>query len=580
MTTQNSTVSQTRSFSTVFMIEMWERFGFYGMQVLMVTYMMKKLGFVDTRANLVWGAAAALIYATPAIGGWVGDKLLGTRRTMTIGAAVLAVGYALLWLPTNNAFFLYGALGVIIVGNGFFKPNAGNLVRKIYEGDETKIDSAFTMYYMAVNIGSMISMTLTPWIRDYVGAKYGDSAGWHTAFGVCSIGLVLGMMNYFLMRRALAHVGSPADAAPVKLKRLAGAVVGSLVMVIISVLILQSIEVARVCVYAAGAVVLGIFVNLIRISHRDERAGLIAALVLVVETVFFFIFYQQMSTSLNLFAQNNVNLDFRLFGWHLFTWIPEQYQNLNSIWIVLLSPVLVFIYNSLGRVGKDPSIAVKFAWGFSAVAVGFFIYGVGAHWAVAGKVSSWIMVWGYGLYSLGELLVSGLGLAMIARYVPARMGGIHDGCLLRGIGPVAIPRQRGCQSGPYSRWTHRSPRVARHLHEPVQQARLRRYRLYGHRDRHAAAHESAVGQPFGCGHQSRSSAGGPQRGIQSRAARPLRRCALRQSVCADSPWRGAPRGAAPPRAWADARLRRRARLAPGARPQRSLPARGYWRSSL
>ena len=165
MTAQTSTVSQTRSFSTVFMIEMWERFGFYGMQVLMVTYMMKKLGFVDTRANLVWGAAAALIYATPAIGGWVGDKLLGTRRTMTIGAVVLALGYALLWLPTNNAFFLYGALGVIIVGNGFFKPNAGNLVRKIYEGDETKIDSAFTMYYMAVNIGSMISMTLTPWIR-------------------------------------------------------------------------------------------------------------------------------------------------------------------------------------------------------------------------------------------------------------------------------------------------------------------------------------------------------------------------------------------------------------------------------
>src|ERR1700734_3677959 len=100
-------VSQTRSFSTVFLIEMWERFGFYGMQVLMVTYMMKKLGFVDTRANLVWGAAAALIYATPAIGGWVGDKLLGTRRTMTIGAAGLAGGYALLWIPSNNPSMVY-----------------------------------------------------------------------------------------------------------------------------------------------------------------------------------------------------------------------------------------------------------------------------------------------------------------------------------------------------------------------------------------------------------------------------------------------------------------------------------------
>ncbi len=117
---------------------MWERFGFYGMQVLMVTYMIKKLGFVDTRANLVFGAAAALIYATPAIGGWIGDKLIGTRRTMRIGAFVLAFGYALLWLPTDNPYFLYLALGVIIVGNGLFKPNSGNLVRKIYEGDDTQ----------------------------------------------------------------------------------------------------------------------------------------------------------------------------------------------------------------------------------------------------------------------------------------------------------------------------------------------------------------------------------------------------------------------------------------------------------
>src|ERR1700742_662213 len=183
MTTQNSTVSQTRSFSTVFMIEMWERFGFYGMQVLMVTYMMKKLGFVDTKANLVWGAAAALIYATPAIGGWVGDKLIGTRRTMLTGAVVLMLGYAMLWIPSSNPTLLYTALGVIVVGNGFFKPNAGNLVRKIYEGDDTRIDSAFTIYYMAVNVGSMISMTATPWIRDHVAAAYGDSIGWQTAVG-------------------------------------------------------------------------------------------------------------------------------------------------------------------------------------------------------------------------------------------------------------------------------------------------------------------------------------------------------------------------------------------------------------
>jgi proton-dependent oligopeptide transporter, POT family len=330
-------------------------------------------------------------------------------------------------LPSDSEYFLYFALGVIVVGNGLFKANSGNLVRKIYEGDDTRIDSAFTMYYMAVNIGSMISMTLTPWIRDYVGARYGNSAGWHTAFGVCSIGLLIGLSNYALMSRALAHIGSPPDDLPAKPRRLAAVLAGSIGMVLVSVLILQSETIARICVYTAGAVILGIFLYLIRTSHRDERAGLIAALVLVVQSIFFFIFYQQMSTSLNLFAQKNVDLNFNLFGWHLFTWIPEQYQNLNSIWIVLLSPVLVLIYNSLGRLRRDPSIAVKFAWGFSAVAIGFFIYGVGARWAVNGKVSSWIMVWGYGLYSLGELLVSGLGLAMVARYVPARMSGFMMG---------------------------------------------------------------------------------------------------------------------------------------------------------
>jgi proton-dependent oligopeptide transporter, POT family len=434
MTAAQPPVSQTRAFSTIFLIEMWERFGFYGMQVLMVTYMIKKLGYVDTRANLTWGAAAALIYATPAIGGWVGDKLLGTRRTMLIGAVILSFGYALLWWPTNSEYFLYFSLGVIVVGNGFFKPNAGNLVRRIYDGDDTRIDSAFTIYYMAVNIGSMISMTLTPWVRNYIGARYGDSLGWHTAFGVCAIGLVLGLINYSLMRRTLSHIGSPPDEAPINFRRAALVAAGAVGVVILAGFILQSRPIARICVYTAGVIVLGVFIHLIRRSHRDERDGLIAALLLVLQVISFFIFYQQMATSLNLFAQRNVDLNFSLFGIHLFTWIPEQYQNLNAIWIVILSPVLVFIYNTLGRLGRDPQIAAKFAWGFAAVAIGFFIYGVGARSAVNGQVSSWIMVWGYGLYSLGELLVSGLGLAMIARYVPVRMGGFMMGAYFVAVG--------------------------------------------------------------------------------------------------------------------------------------------------
>ncbi len=420
-------VSQTRSFTTVFLIEMWERFGYYGMQALIVYFMVQRLGFSDRRATLVWGAAAALIYVAPAIGGWVGDKFLGTRRTMILGAIILAFGYAMMAVPGENVWFLFVSLGIIVVGNGLFKPNAGNLVRKIYEGDDSKIDSAFTIYYMAVNMGSMVSMILTPWIKDYVNLHYGHELGWHAAFAVSSVGLMVGLSNYMVMRHTLKHIGSEPDEQPLDLRKLAIVLLFGVIGVFVSAYILQYETVARIFVYTAGIAVLGIFFYLISNSKKSERAGLIAALVLTVQTVFFFIFYQQMSTSLNLFALRNVNPSFNIFGIHLWDWAPAQFQSFNPIWIFILSPILAVIYNTAGRHSKDLSIAAKFALGFAAVAGGFFIYSAAGHFAVNGRASAWVMVWGYGSSSLGELLVSGLGLAMIARYVPGRMGGFMMG---------------------------------------------------------------------------------------------------------------------------------------------------------
>jgi POT family proton-dependent oligopeptide transporter len=420
--------SQTRSFTTVFLIEMWERFGFYGMQALIVYYMVERLEFPDERAALVWGAAAALIYVAPAIGGWVGDNILGSRRTMLLGAVILTAGYTLMMVPEQNEWFLFCSLGVIVVGNGLFKPNAGNLVRKIYEGDDSRIDSAFTIYYMAVNLGAMISQLLTPWLKDYFNAQYAGGLGWHVAFGVCAAGLVLGLINYAVMRNSMAYIGSEPDARPAPRGKLGAVLLFGFAAVFVSAYILQHETVARVFVYLAGLAVLGIFGYLISIGRREERAGLIAALILTVQTVFYFIFYQQMSTSLNLFALRNVDPAFNVLGVHLWDWSPAQFQAFNPIWIFILSPVLAWVYSAAGRRDKDLSIAAKFALGFVVVAAGFFIYGAsGALAGSDGRVSSWLMVWGYAAISLGELLVSGLGLAMVARYVPASMGGFMMG---------------------------------------------------------------------------------------------------------------------------------------------------------
>jgi proton-dependent oligopeptide transporter, POT family len=428
-------VSRTRSFTTVFLIEMWERFGYYGMQVLIVYYMVERLGFPDTRANLTWGAAAALIYVAPAIGGWIGDKVLGTRHTMLIGALVLALGYALMTVPGTSVWLLFFALGVIVVGNGMFKANAGNLVRKIYEGDDSRIDSAFTIYYMAVNIGSTVSMILTPWIKDYVNQTYGKNFGWHAAFAVCCVGLLIGLSNYLVMRHTLDNIGSEPDHHAVNPRKL-GAVLGlAVVAVFVAAFILNYELVARIFVYVAAIVVLAIFAYLIRNGRPNERPGLIAALILTIQTVFFFIFYQQMSTSLNLFALRNVDWSFGIFGFHLWTWKPAQFQAFNPIWIMFLSPILAFTYTHFGKRGKDVSVATKFALGFAMVAIGYFIYGAaGDFLSSPGKTSSWVMVWGYGFGSLGELLTSGLGLAMIARYVPARMGGFMMGAYFVAVG--------------------------------------------------------------------------------------------------------------------------------------------------
>ncbi|HEU4844841.1 MAG TPA: oligopeptide:H+ symporter [Burkholderiaceae bacterium] len=434
MTSPVPTYTQTRSFATIALIELWERFGYYGMQALIVYFMVQRLGFDDSRANLVWSAFSALVYVSPAIGGWVGDKVLGTKRCMMLGALILSIGYGLMAVPSENTWQIFSALGVIVVGNGLFKPNTANLVRKIYEGDDSKIDSAFTLYYMSVNVGSTVSMLATPWVKDYINARYGNGLGWHMAFAVCSVGLVVGLFTVLSMRQTLDRVGSRPDALPLDVRRLLMVLGGGVVAIGCAAVILQYQSVARAFVYVAGFVVLGIFVYLIRKSEVSERAGLIAALVLMMQTVFFFIFYQQMSTSLSLFALRNVNGDFQLLGTHLWTWAPAQFQALNPIWIMLLSPVLAWAYARAGRSGKDLSIAGKFALGFSIVAIGFFIYGIAGQFAVDGKASAWVMIAGYGFYSLGELLVGGLGLAVMARYVPARMGGFMMGAYFVAVG--------------------------------------------------------------------------------------------------------------------------------------------------
>ena len=280
---------------------------------------------------------------------------------------------------------------------------------------------------MSVNVGSTATIIITPIIKEVLSAKYGPEVGWHGAFGVSVIGLLLGILNYNLMKGTLKDYGSQIEEKPINKKHLLVVLFACLCTVAASAVILQYEQLAKFFVYSAFIIVAIIFCYLIAKCHETERPGLIIALILTLQSVFFFIFYQQMSTSLSLFALRNVDWSFDLFGIHLWNWQPAQFQALNPLWIMIMSPVLAWLYNWTHKNKINFTIGLKFSLGFLVVAIGFFIFSKANLFAVNGKTSSWIMVWGYGAYSLGELLVSGLGLAMIARFVPERICGFMMG---------------------------------------------------------------------------------------------------------------------------------------------------------
>ena len=412
MSTQTSNRSKTLGFISLFMIEMWERFGYYGMTAVVVVYMAQTLGRGEEDANLTFGAFTGIAYAIPAIGGWIGDKVLGSKRTALLGAAILVLGYGLLALP--NPGLLFTSLALIAIGGGLFKSNPANLISKIYEGESAKIDSAFTMYYMAVNLGAALSQIATPLVAQYY--------GWHWAFAICAAGLAVGIVNYFFMRKHLASVGSEPDFKPLDMKKFAAVLVLSALSIAVVAAIISNREYAKMLAVAAFIGMFFIFGYMIWKGTPGERKGLIAVAILTAQTMLFFIFYQQMSTSLTFYAVHNINLD--LYGFQ----VPAtMVQWFNPFWIFVLSPPLAWFYHKLSQGRGDFHIATKFAFGFAVLAAGFFIYGFSSLFAKDGIVGLSWMFWGYCLQSLGELLISGLGLAMVARYVGPKLRGFIMG---------------------------------------------------------------------------------------------------------------------------------------------------------
>ncbi|MFK0570778.1 oligopeptide:H+ symporter [Endozoicomonas sp.] len=408
-------LKQPKPFYLIFFIEMWERFGYYGLQALLSVYLVRQLGMEDSDAFVTFGAFSALVFGLVAVGGYVGDNIFGTRRTIVLGALVMMTGYLLMAFSGHNVTIVYLALGTIAVGNGLFKANPSSLLAKCYEEGDGRLDGAFTLYYMAINIGSFFSISLVPYIAEYF--------GWSVGFMVSAIGLLVAVSNYFFMRHWVEDYGSEPDFRPVPWKTR-----GVLYLCVIaacggSAWLLEHVQLANILLALISTGALVMFFREIMMASGGERRKMIVVLILMLQAVVFFVMYMQMPTSLNFFAINNVET--HILG---FTINPVTYQSLNPFWIMVASPVLAWFYNRNESGGGGLSMPTKFALGMLFTAVSFLVLPLGALWASEmGVVAPGWLVLSYFFQAIGELLISGLGLAMVAQLVPERLHGFIMG---------------------------------------------------------------------------------------------------------------------------------------------------------
>ncbi|HVT63424.1 MAG TPA: oligopeptide:H+ symporter, partial [Legionellaceae bacterium] len=318
-------------------------------------------------------------------------------------------------LAQQNIHSLYPALALICVGAALFKSNPGVLLAQCYQKNSQELHGAFTLYYMAVNIGAIGALLVGPYVSHHFGYGY--------AYLIAALGILLGLLNYSIQYPVIAHIKTPADQKRISFKKGCGLAVGILLFIGLSTYLLSHTFMARQIILMVTAIFVLFYFGCVFKAKKQERRRLIVAFILMIEAVVFFTLYQQMPTSINVFAVNHIYPE--LFGIHL---DPQSFQVLNPLWIIILSPVIAWVYEELNRRKLFFAIPYKFAVGMIFCSIAFFILYLTRYLANdQGVVSSWWLVMSYFFQAMGELLVSALGIAMVAELVPPKIMGFVIG---------------------------------------------------------------------------------------------------------------------------------------------------------
>lgn len=402
----------------LFFSEMWERFCYYGMRTLLMLYLVKSLMKGDAEAALIYGSYTALIYAAPVLGGRFADKYLGYRYAIMLGAVLMAIGEFMILGGTED--WLLIGMGAIIIGNGYFKANISTIVGKLYEENDPRRDSGFTIFYIGINIGALLATTVVAYI--------GETYGFHYGFALAGVGMMAALIIFWVGRDRYAEADG-LDIPEASKKPIFGPInlvhvitLGSLLLIPVCYFLISWNEIMD---YLLVGLFLYISGNLIMQGAKVSkvyRDRMIALVVFILINITFWAAFEQAGTSLTLFADRNV--DRVIFGWEM---PATMTQFFNPFYIILFGSIFSVMWVELAKRGKNPSIPMKFSLGILQLGLGFLITLIAVEFAVDYKVSIITLVLLYMLHTTGELFISPIGLSMVTKLSPKNIAGTAMG---------------------------------------------------------------------------------------------------------------------------------------------------------
>ena len=416
-----------RALPMLFFTEMWERFSYYGMRALLVLYLVNALHYERKDALALYGLYTGLVYLTPIIGGYLADRYLGRRKAVLIGGLTMALGhFAMAFEP-----LLHLALGLIIIGNGFFKPNLSTLLGSLYRQNDPRRDGGFTIYYMGVNLGAFLA--------PLVAGTLGEKLGWHYGFAAAGVGMLAGIAQFTWGQRKLDGVGLPPGKTRVDAVDWLHIVVISVAMIPLVYAVLGAAGlfdpvwtamsgVGRLILVAAVVAVLW-FVGRRRAGSdaepltRDEWRRIVSIGIMGCFVVFFWMGFEQGGGTMSLFADQKT--DRTVFGWE----IPASYfQAINPLAIVALGPLLSIMWTRIDSSRFAIPTPAKMGLGMIILGLGFAVLAIAdARAQVAGKVGPEWLVMVFVIHTVGELFLSPIGLSMVTKLAPARLAAMLMG---------------------------------------------------------------------------------------------------------------------------------------------------------